>query len=142
MAGRQHGDQRLLDQKLEGDAGRLRFSRRRNATSTLPRISAPASRATTGSPSVISIPGSSPRRMRSASGSHTISCPVEKADHERALFGLRRAARRFARRFDLQQRQPRMIEKDAARRGERDATRAALQQLDADLQFEIADLPA
>ena len=66
----------------------------------------------------------------------------EKADREGALLRLCRAARGFARRIDLKQRQTRVIEKSAAGRGERDAARAALQQWDADLEFEVADLPA
>ena len=58
------------------------------------------------------------------------------------LFRPRSAARGFAGRFDLQQRQPGVIEEYAAGSGQRDAARAALQQFDADLQFQIADLPA
>ena len=66
----------------------------------------------------------------------------EKADCERALFRLCRAPRGFAGRLDLKQRQPCMIEKGASGRSERNAARAALQQADTDLQFEVADLPA
>src|SRR4029077_4191559 len=46
------------------------------------------------------------------------------------------------RRIDLQQRQTRVIEKSTAGRGERNATCAALQQRDANLEFQVADLPA
>src|SRR5258705_11319446 len=66
----------------------------------------------------------------------------EEADRERRLPRLRCTARGFACGFALKQRQPGMIEKGAAGRGELDATRTALQQLDADLQLQITDLPA
>jgi hypothetical protein len=83
----------------------------------LPRISAPASSGDGWLASVISMSGCSPRRLRGA-------------------------ARGLARGVDLKQRQPRVIEKGASGRGERDATRATLQQRHANLEFEVADLPA
>src|SRR4051812_33289258 len=66
----------------------------------------------------------------------------QEADRERRLLRLRRAARRLACGFDLEQCQPGMIEKGAAGCGELDAACTALQQLDADLELQIADLPA
>jgi len=73
MAGRRHRDQWLADQALEY---RARLSRRRsNATSSLPRISAPASSGDDWLASVISISGCSPRRMRSTSGAQHLRQP-------------------------------------------------------------------
>src|SRR4051812_16576859 len=66
----------------------------------------------------------------------------EESDHECRLLRPRRTARRFACGFDLKQRKPGMIEKGAAGRGELDATRTTLQQLDTNLQLQITDLPA
>src|SRR3954467_3443393 len=66
----------------------------------------------------------------------------EETDRERRPLRLRRAARCLASGLDLQQCQAGMVEKGAAGRGWLDTTRAALQQLDADLQLKIADLPA
>ena len=77
-----------------------------------------------------------------ASGSQSISCPVRKPRANDRLRRLRGAARRFASRLDLGQRQPCMVEKGPAGGGQFDAVRAAAQQLDADLVFEIADLAA
>ena len=58
------------------------------------------------------------------------------------LAGLRGPARRFDRGVDLHQRQPGVVEKGLAGSGQLDAVHAARQQLDADLMFEVADLPA
>jgi hypothetical protein len=66
----------------------------------------------------------------------------QEADRERRLLWLRRAARRFARGFDLEQCQPGMIKEGAAGRGELNATRTTLQQLGADLYLQITDLAA
>lgn len=66
----------------------------------------------------------------------------QKADDESGLLRRRGAARGFARRFHLKQRQPGVIEENAARHNERDPPRAALQQFHADLEFQIADLTA
>ena len=52
------------------------------------------------------------------------------------------AARRFTGRLDLRQRQPGMVEEDAASGSQFDAARAADHKLSADLVFEIADLAA
>ena len=68
--------------------------------------------------------------------------PGLEADGERLSCRLRGPARRFDRGIDLHQRQPGMVEKGLARGGQFDAVHAAAQQLDADLVFEIADLPA
>ncbi len=68
--------------------------------------------------------------------------PGEKPDREGGLRRLRGAPRRLCRRFRLGQRQPRMVEEGATRRRQLDAVDAAGEQRDADLIFEIADLPA
>src|SRR5208282_991240 len=69
-----------------------------------------------------------------------LSC--EEAYNKPRLLGLFCKARSLTSRFDLHQRQARVIEKHSARCGQRDAARLALQQLYTDLQFEIANLPA
>jgi hypothetical protein len=69
-----------------------------------------------------------------------LSC--EKADCKHWLLGLFGATSGFSGRFDLQQRQPRVIEKDPAGRGQRNAARAAFKQFDPDLQLQVANLPA
>lgn len=51
-------------------------------------------------------------------------------------------ARGIARRIDLKQRQPRVIEKNPARIGQVDTASAARKKCDADLRFQIAHLPA
>jgi hypothetical protein len=66
----------------------------------------------------------------------------KKTYRENRLLGLFCPSRAFGRRLDLQKRQPRVIEKDLAGRGERDAARPPLQQLHTDLRLQIANLPA
>ena len=66
----------------------------------------------------------------------------QKADRERGPWRLRRAPRGLAGGFDLQQRDPGVIEEYAAGRGQLDAARAAVQELHADFQFQIVNLPA
>ena len=80
--------------------------------------------------------------MRIACGSQSISCPVKKPRAKVGLAGC--AARRAASsgRLDLRQRQPGVIEKGPPGGGQFDAVHAAAHQLNADLVFEIADLPA
>ena len=58
------------------------------------------------------------------------------------LFRLFCPPRAVGRRFDLQKRQPRVIEENLSGGGERHAARLALQQLHADFGFQIANLPA
>ena len=67
--------------------------------------------------------------------------PCEKAYDKPRLLGLFCTTRSLTSRFDLQQRQARVIEKHAARCGQRNTARLALQQHYPDLQFEIANLP-
>ena len=68
--------------------------------------------------------------------------PGLETDGERRPGRLRRPPGRFTGCIGLRQRQPRMIEEGATRRGQRDTARTAGQKLGSDLGLEIADLPA
>ena len=68
--------------------------------------------------------------------------PGEKADREHRLGGLRGAACRFDGGLGLVEGEPGVIEKGAAGVGQRGSLRAAVQQPNADLMLEVADLAA
>ena len=91
---------------------------------------------------VTSIFGSSSRSTCITAGSHSGSHPLRNPSAKRPLLRISGPARRFAGRLDLSQRHPRVIEKRPAGRRQLDPTRAAYQELDADFQFQVADLPA
>ena len=141
MPGRHHGDEWLLDHEFEGDARRLRLPpEERRVQLTLHQPAGQLRRWLAGE-------GDFGRRLLLVQDVKCIRQPHhllsgQEADRERLLLRQGGAACRFARGFDLEQCQPGMIEKGAAGCGELDAARAALQQLDADLQLQIADLPA
>src|SRR5260370_5689274 len=68
--------------------------------------------------------------------------PAKKPERQSPCRGISGRARRSAGRLDLRERQPRVVEKRPTCGRQFDPTRAAYQELDADLRFEVADLPA
>lgn len=66
----------------------------------------------------------------------------EKSDSEHGPLWPAGSPGTFNRSFGLRERQPSVIQKDFPGFGERDTPRLSVQQLDADLSFKVADLPA
>jgi hypothetical protein len=66
----------------------------------------------------------------------------EEAENERRFLRARCASRRLAGSLDLQERESRVIKKDAAGGRQFDAASTALQQGHADFNFQVSDLPA
>src|SRR5215813_68636 len=141
MSGRHHGDQRLLDHESEGDARCRRFAPQERHVHLTPHERAgEVGGRLAGESHLYGWLFLMQNAQHVRQPDHLVT--GQEADRERRLLRLRRTARRFARRFDLEQCQPGMIEKGAAGRGEIDAARTALQELDADLDLQITDLPA
>jgi hypothetical protein len=80
--------------------------------------------------------------MRRAWGSHTNFLPGKETHGQDRLFRLFRPPRAVSSRFNLQQRQARVIKENSPGGGERHATCLALQQLHTDFGFQVANLPA
>src|SRR5882672_8192192 len=141
MPGRYHGHQRLLDHEFEGDARRLSFTaEERYVHLTAHQRAGQVGRCLAGE-------GNLAARLLLMQDAERVRQPDhlmagQEADHESRLLRLHCTARRFACGFNLKQCQSGMVEKGPPGRSELDATRTALQQLDADLELQITDLPA